>query len=395
MLTSELVRYKITGDTISPRFILRNRASRYLVDCRNLICLIRAHTGKSQKELLTALTDYEGERTDFKIVRGLSKLILEKAEFAPPHNIDYVRFREQVFSEVQSRYPVLTRRDLIHQKTRSDVLKELADQLSFSPEEVMARLYGDLQENQILKSCTIEPDEAALLKRYNLALAQGLLYRAQRMMIRLRSDYRLVFQYIKLAGLMHWISPMDSGGYEIVVNGPASLLSNTQRYGIRMAAFLPGLILSNDWDMCAEIKTAGGVKQFQLNHGCGLTSHYGALAPFDSAIEQNFYEKFSRKERSWSIEREGSLIDLGGSVFIPDFTFRHEDGRTVYMEIVGYWTPEYLKKKIEKLNLFQGDNLILAVNSQLNCGRGDFKGKVIFYRTGIKLADVLAMLDRD
>jgi len=29
-------------------------------------------------------------------------------------------------------------------------------------------------------------------------------------------------------------------------------------------------------------------------------------------------------------------------VFVPDFTFRHEDGTQACLEIVGFWTPEYL-----------------------------------------------------
>ena len=93
------------------------------------------------------------------------------------------------------------------------------------------------------------------------------------------------------------------------------------------------------------------------------------------------------------IEREGSLVDLGDTVFIPDFTFRHDDGRTAYMEIVGYWTPEYLDNKMKKLKLFKKKNLILAVNSQLNCSRDDFNAEVIFYRTGIKVKAVLNALD--
>lgn len=392
MLTNELVRYQVNGETVRPKYIFQRCSERYIHDAKNLIELIQNSIGKSQKEIDLALTSYEGERTDFQIIRGLFKLLLEKAEFTPLHPIDYVDFRKTVFTKVQQHYPVLTHKDLIHQKGRQEVLDDIARDLNISSGEIMERLYGDLPENQILKSWEIPFDEAALIKRYNLALAQGLLYRARQMRIHLKSDFRLVFQYIKLAGLMHQISSIESGGYEIVINGPASLLTLTQRYGVRMATFLPGLILANDWEMSAEIKTSQGMKQFHLNDRCGLTSHYHTLSPFDSAIEKNFYEKFARKKRSWSIEREGSLIDLGETVFIPDFTFHHEDGRTVYMEIVGYWTPEYLKKKIEKLNLFQEDNLILAVNSQLNCGRGDFKGKVIFYRTGIKLNDVMAML---
>lgn len=394
MLTSDLVRFQTDGDRVLPRYIKRNRASRYLADAEKLIQLIKDHMGRSQKELAHAFLAYEGERTDFKIVRGLCKLLLEQVEFAPEESVDYVRFRHDVFTQVQACYPVLTHKDLIHSETRYDILSKIAARLNLTPDEVDRRLYGDLPENQILTSCDITWNQSDLIRRYNLALAQGLLYRSQRMIIRLRSDFRLVFQYLKLARLMHWIRPMESGGYEIIVNGPGSLLTQTQRYGVRMAMFLPGLVLAKDWDMVAEINLHDEIKYFCLDHHCGLTSHYKGLSAFDSDIEKNFYDKFSRKDRKWAIEREGSLIDLGNTVFIPDFTFRHEDGRIAYMEIVGYWTPEYLEKKIEKLNQFQGNNLILAVNSQLNCGRGDFKASVIFYRTGIKLADVLDALEK-
>jgi predicted nuclease of restriction endonuclease-like RecB superfamily len=393
MLTGELVRYKIEGDCIEPRFIPRKRASRYLTDGRNLIQLIKDHTGKPQKVLFQSLETYEGERTDYKILRGLSKLILEDAVFAPAQTLKYSDFRRSVFSLVQEHYPVLTRKDLIHSKTRHDLLQYLSKQMNLPPEEIINRLYGDLPENHILVSFKTSFDQESLLKRYNLALAQGLLYRSSQMKIQLQSDYRVVFQYIKLAGLMHWIRPVHPKGYKIVINGPGSLLTLTQRYGIRMAAFLPGLILAKEWRMYAQVDTPQGLKQYHLNNRCGLTSYYTNLPPFDSSIEKNFYNKFSRKKRSWTIERESRLIDLGDTIFIPDFTFHHEDGRSVLMEIVGYWTPEYLGKKLQKLRQFKEKNLILAVNSQLNCSRDDFNAEVIFYRTGIKLGDVLKALE--
>lgn len=393
MLTGDLVRYRIDGDRIRPRYISKRRASRYLEDIRYLAECIQNYVGQPQKKLFQSLLDFEGERTDFKIVRGLGKLILEQAEFSPAQQLNYCEFRHTVFSRVQHEYPVLTKKDLIHSKTREDVLLDLSAELSLSPEEILSRLYGDLPENQVLIRFEPPQDASSLLRRYNLALAQGLLYRSVWMKIQLHSDYRIVFQYIKLAGLMHRIRSLASGGYEIMINGPGSLLTLTQRYGVRMAAFLPGLILAENWTMHAEIHTPEGRKYFDLDHQCGLTSHYSNRPPFDSAIEQNFFEKWTRKPREWAIEREGSLIDLGDTVFIPDFTFRHPDGRIAYMEIIGYWTPEYLRRKIEKLKKYKKDNLILAVNSQLNCSRDDFNADVISYRTGIKLNDVTRALE--
>jgi len=39
------------------------------------------------------------------------------------------------------------------------------------------------------------------------------------------------------------------------------------------------------------------------------------------------------------------IFDLGAQVMIPDFAIEHPDGRRAILEIVGFWTPEYLESK--------------------------------------------------
>lgn len=375
-------------------FITRNKAPVYLKVCRKLLDLFENHIGKSQQELFSSLEFLEGKRTDFKIFRGLAKLLLEKAEFRPASDIDYPSLRSWIFKRAQDFYPIVSRPDLLHQSHRNQILSEAREKFSLPPEQIDNLLYGDLPGNQILISFKTTYTPESLLKRYNLALAQGLLYRALNMRVMLKGDYRVVFQYIKLSRLIHWIRPLGSNGIEIILDGPASLFRNTQRYGIRMANFLPGLLLARNWKMAADIATPQGLKQFYLDSNSGLTTHYSELPLFDSRIEESFFQKFSRKKRKWKIQRESEVIDMGNSIFIPDFTFRHSDGRTALLEIVGFWTPEYLQKKIKKVNRAKQKNLILAVNSQLNCSREDFYGEVIFYRTGIRIGDVLQKLEK-
>ncbi len=362
--------------------------------CRKLLDLFQNHIGKTQRELFSSLESFEGKRTDYKIFRGLAKLLLEETEFYPASEIDYPSLRSWVFHRAQDFYPIVSRSDLLHQSHREQILSEAAEKFSLPPEQINNFLYGDLPENQILTSFKTTYSPESLLKRYNLALAQGLLYRALSIRVVLKGDYRVVFQYIKLSRLIHWIRPLGSQGIEIILDGPASLFRNTQRYGIRMAYFLPGLLLAKNWKMATDIATPQGLKQFYLDSNCGLTTHYSGLPLFDSHIEENFFQKFSRKKRKWEIKREGEVIDLGTAIFIPDFTFYHSDGRTASLEIVGFWTPEYLKKKMEKIKRANRKNLVLAVNSQLNCSREDFCGEVIFYRTGIRIGDVLHKLEK-
>ena len=392
MLTGDLARVRTAGRFIRPVYITRREAPRYLPLCRTLIGIFRRHEGKPRRAIESAVESLEGIRIDYKVLRGLASLLEEACEFRPPRELDYPRFRERVFTLAQARYPIVSRPDLLHANTRERVLEGIASEIGCDPDAIDGLLYGDLPDNRILVSFR-EPTPDALLRRYNLALAQAVLYNAVRMQIHLSGDYRTVFQYLRLSRLMHRIRP-SGRGYEITLDGPASLFSNTQRYGIRMSNFLPGLVLAAGWHMRADIRTPDGEKEFLLDDGSGLSSHYTPVPPFDSRLEKEFYTKFSRKKRIWTIEREGDLIVLGDQVMIPDFTFRHADGRTVSMEIVGYWTPEYLNRKMEKIRRAGPDRLIVAVNRSLNCSRDDFEGDVIFYRTGIRIRDVLDRLEK-
>jgi len=51
--------------------------------------------------------------------------------------------------------------------------------------------------------------------RYNLALAQAVLYDATEMRIRVWDHFGTVFSYVKLFGLMHRIYPIDSDGERV------------------------------------------------------------------------------------------------------------------------------------------------------------------------------------
>ena len=56
-------------------------------------------------------------------------------------------------------------------------------------------------------------------------------------------------------------------------------------------------------------------------------------------------DKFGPTRDGWQLIREGEILHEGQKTFVPDFTFRHEDGTQVFLEIVGFWTPEYLARQ--------------------------------------------------
>ena len=59
---------------------------------------------------------------------------------------------------------------------------------------------------------------------------------------------------------------------------------------------------------------------------------------------------------------------------LPDFAIEHPDGRRVILEIVGFWTPEYLSEKLAKIREVDAANLVVAVSERLDCSADDFEG---------------------
>ena len=407
MLPLDLLRYRIQEDQIQARYV-NPKNKKYRAIARDLIEIYTAHLNKTKGSLALALADYEAADTNYQVKRGLAKLLEDRSEFTIQSPIEPEVLREKIFTYASTRHPIVTRSDKLHRNTRPKALAKIADEFKVSGDAVMRGMYADLEENRLLTG--FEPPTAEwLLDRYNVALAQAILYRASEMTIRIYRNiptkYKLVFQFIKFFKLMHVVDGNNTDGYQIVLDGPASIFRLSQKYGIQMALFLPALLHCDRWWMDATIvMNRQDHLRFNLTDESALQSHYCDPGEFDSELERHFATQFDKIDTEWTLERETDIINLKDTVMIPDFAFSHPDGRRALMEIVGFWTPDYLQKKMWKLKRIAMPNMIIAVSDQLNCSIEDFRdipGEVLFFKTRIKPKDVLekvkacAIVDQD
>lgn len=90
---------------------------------------------------------------------------------------------------------------------------------------------------------------------------------------------------------------------------------------------------------------------------------------FDSSIEQSFAEAFLALQAShavdgWQLLREPEPLLLEHGIFIPDFALIRAQQR-IYVEILGFWTPAYRERKIQKLQQLQDrDDIVLAIPNE-------------------------------
>ena len=413
MLTSDLVLTRREGDRVVP-FRLDPEESANLRLAEALIELFSRHVGQPRETLNMALSDFIGVSTAFRIPRGLVKLLADDcAEFAPPSTpLPSFELRRRVFLAAAEQHPLSLVPSMLTPVTALDIHAEVAARLTaelerdVQAEEVAAGLFADRRDQQRLTSFE-SPTPRWLLDRYNLAQAQGALYRCVRMQLvaerNIPARYQQLFRLIKFHRLIHQITGDPEQGYEIELDGPASVLQCTTRYGVDMAIFLPALLWCTRWRMKATLQEPDGRTRWLVLESAktNLVSHYKDQPLYDSALERTFAERFERLESPWRLERETEVIHANQMVLIPDFRFRHrEDGRTALLEIVGYWRPEYLRRKFAKLATAGRNDLIVALNAELHVGARErerldtLPGPVVFFKQALDPKAVLAALEQ-
>ncbi|HXH02748.1 MAG TPA: DUF790 family protein [Candidatus Competibacteraceae bacterium] len=391
MLPAELLASHRRGDQVHPRFLQPGEQPWATA----VLELLAEYRGRSRGELTEALRALEGDSPDYRIVRGLAHLALQRAEFALAlPGLEPEALRERVFTRAA---------ECGHGMAQSHaVLEQVAAELGLElePEQLRQALYADLPEQHVLAAVS-EDTPQALIDRYNLAQAQGLLYSA--LYLRLTAyrnvpgEYRRLFHRLKFHGLMYAVEGDLEDGYQIHVDGPASLFGQTRRYGLQMAAFLPALLHLSRWKLEAVLLDRQGRERiFRLDSDSHrLRSHYPAPAPYDSLLEASFAERWAKLDTPWVLEREVALIDLKGTVFVPDFALRHSDGRVAYIEIMGFWHPDYIRRKLDKICRADLPNLILAVSDRLNVGQAalaELPGPVVLFKGKLLRGQILPLL---
>ena len=366
MLTADLAISWQRGGRISPHHIdpddLKN-----LQDANDLIGIFGEFAGRSRAELEEELQEYVGTGTDYKVLRGLIKLLMDRCEFATGVAIEPAAIRRALFTAASEFHPVVG-----DDAVRAEIVGKVAVELGCAPEIVLEGLYADLPGNQKLSA--FEPLAAReLLDLYNVAQAQAILYRCLEMRLWIApqspAGYRELFGAIKAYRLIHTIRGDAAHGYEVRLDGPVSMFHRSQKYGIQMAVFLPALLLCEGWRMRAEIAskpgTASRVHFEMTSDQKRLRSHYVTTPGYETPTIAQLAESWARFDSPWTLEPGREVIDLGDGAFIPDFVVRHPDGEYVYLEILGFWTPDHLDARLKEFAHGGIKNFIIAAWDEL------------------------------
>jgi predicted nuclease of restriction endonuclease-like RecB superfamily len=324
--------------------------------------------GRTRDDIDAALDSIPIPARDRVAALGLRKVLEDRSEYEVTEDVDPEAIRREVFAAAAAAHRAL---DVHAELDRDAVLADVAARLNTTPAALESGLYADLRGSEILRRFTqIAPEP--LLDRYNLSLAQSVLLRATRVTVRIEGEtpqrYRNLFRAARFHGLIHTVEGTPDAGYTITLDGPFSLFDAVQRYGLRLAMFLPSILACASYDLRADVlwgRTRDPLL-FTITPKDGLVSHI--LDPITSSPDlDTFCAAFRRLESEWTVEQNDRIFALPGEVVcVPDLIFTSSTtGEEVYLEAFGFWSRDAVWRRVELIRRGFPARILLAVGKQL------------------------------
>lgn len=397
MLTSQHAIIEYEAGRAKPDRLVTSAHRHYLDYARKMLEIYRSGSGLQRRQLHRKIEAIFAKEADCPLrrIQSFCKLLDDRSTYDADERGQAAQLRLRVFSLAGRLHPLVTQSDRLFEHDEAEAKTAIASTLGMDWRAIEQLLYADVLPLQKLNAFEGDVDPAALLSRYNVAQLQACLYRAERMTIHAGGDFKTILRYAKLARLLHEITPLSPCRYRISLSGPASILRQTHSYGVNFARFLPALLACKDWSMSAVLRTPWEkVVRLNLSDRDGFKSHLPSPSEFDSTVEEAFAAKFGDYRNGWQLFREGEILHSGQQAFVPDFLFRHDDGTTVLMEIVAFWTPQYLQAKRRTLQKFSGRNILIALPQRMAKPQVEIGPNVILYKTALTTRAVLDALER-
>jgi predicted nuclease of restriction endonuclease-like RecB superfamily len=279
---------------------------------------------------------------------------------------------------------------------RAEAMATAAAQFGMSAAEADEHLFADLPAERRLRVPRDLPEPPALAARTNVALAQGLLRLASDVTLRISAGARAVVRQVHLRRLLCTVRRGEPPDIRIDISGAFSLFRHTLIYGRALASIFPLVVWCERFDLTARCVLRGRVARVRLGPGDPIALGEPPRR-YDSRLEERFALDFTRATLDWDLVREPEPVQVGDTFMFPDFAIvhRHDGAKRFLLEIVGFWTPDYLREKLERLRAVPGAALVLCIDRSLNCGSGDLpdQARVVWFQKRIEPRAVLAAIE--
>ena len=403
MLTTDLVRVRRRGGRISASPLRRAERERMLAVAEAYVAAARAAVGGPRGQFEAACDEVPSAATDYKLVKGLRKLVRDRCAFEVRDDVDVPALRRAVFGRAAEARRAL---DDAESFDRDAVIAAAAGDLDLSVEALPGALFADLKANHIL---TAFDDIAgpALVDLYELAQQQAILLRAVRVVVTLRrpdpGGLRFFFRRLKFHRLLYRATRLPDDICRVEIDGPFSLFQSVTSYGLQLAMLLPALpACGPGWELEGDIRWGSDRQPLEFRLEGDPAAKAGGDNDDDLRLPDEvarLHDQFLRMRTPWKVAVAHELLDLPGvGLCVPDLVFTHEaSGRSVYLEVLGYWSREAVWRRVDLVEAGLPQPIVFAVSRRLRVSEEvlgeDRPGRLYVYKGVMSARAVEELLD--
>jgi predicted nuclease of restriction endonuclease-like RecB superfamily len=365
MLTRELLEHGVRGGVLRPRFV-DPRQPALLELAEDLVGVVALGAGETRGALEEALLARARSHPRPRVALGLVKLLLDRMTFEEPDEAAET-LRQRVFAEAQEVRRALPR-DASLEAGLAALAARLAAVTGRDLDLLRRDLYRDLGDERPLVSW--DPLAApALLDRYNLALAQGLLVYSRRVVLTVEragtAEVRRLLRWLRFCRLVAEIR-REGDAWSLAVEGPAALFDSGKKYGLMLATFLQAVPLLEAYRLDAEVTLPRRAPvNLQLTHLDPLVSPLAAGA---GHVPEEIRRTLEGLEGgAWTVELSPEPRPVGATgLCVPDLALRHPGrGLEIAVELFHPWHRHALERRLAELSARPDPHLLLGVDRAL------------------------------
>ncbi|HEY7375782.1 MAG TPA: DUF790 family protein [Polyangia bacterium] len=284
---------------------------------------------------------------------------------------------------------------------RPAILAATAAHIGVAPDALEAALFADLPGERPVRAPDPVPAPGEIVLHTNLALAQAVMMRAAHVALRVEGNLRPIVRLAKFRGLICSVAaPAPGARPRLDISGPFSLFRHTLVYGRALAELLPHLAWCARFELAAVARLRGRLAQVTMESGDPIFPAR-APAPFDSRLEARFAADVGRLAPDWDVIREPVPLQAGATLIFPDFLLRHRihPERQALVEIVGFWTPDYLREKLARLRQVataeRPPAFVLCIDEERGCAPSELPPglPVVTFRRRVDAAAVMRAVE--
>jgi predicted nuclease of restriction endonuclease-like RecB superfamily len=280
--------------------------------------------------------------------------------------------------------------------SRTERLAAVASALSTTMEHVELAMWADLPAQRIVTIPAGRPDPVAVAADANLSLIQRALMRCYSVRLGITGNARVIAGSAALRGLL-MTAHSHGDAVELTISGPLALFHRTTVYGRALGSIAAHLVWCERFVLEAECEVHQQPALLRITQPVLLPPRK-VPNRYDSKLEARFAREFCKQAPDWRLLREPTPIDSNGRLAFPDFLIEHREqpDRRWWIEIIGFWTADYVQQKLATYRAARLPNVILCIDASRSVDQCDLPSdaRIVRFHKSVPVEAILAIVNQ-